>query len=354
MTPQPSELGRTNIHSNPIFPDRKASWVRGLYVDFLLLQAILLTACSSPLISQRQINDSTSPAPSTASLGLTEVCTGPLVEETRATSEPDVTPIPIVYFEGSVEAIKQIPLHEENIITLLKKPEDSYKAILIPIGFEDKAQLESYMWELTIIMNKAFLGLPVEFSYLNQSAPVTFSRTSHDLAGGNILDETERVAFMERLQKLRQFHDVLFVVNSTEDFGGRSYDGYAITSVDPIYGYFSALHEFSHPIFTERYIQAKNARYFIGISSTEIFTDVNVLKPGIKEVAERIGAPVVPTAYSCYGDQIYRFYPDDDVMSRAYTNQEVESVLSTGRSLFNPLQWELLKLNYERVINQQP
>ena len=245
-----------------------------------------------------------------------------------------------ILFEGDLEAIEQLEINLEDIVHAdienitfdrLAIPE-TYNIIFVPIGYENEDKIEKRMEGIIDVVDSAYQGVSVDFSYLKFSVPVGVGNIERLPL---ILDYNEPNTLLDKIQMEYPAHTMMFVVNSNIHLG--SAGRYGIMSGESMHPAYLSIHEAGHLLgLGDGY-----KRYYgkSRINGTELFTDIKKVSPITKRAYDLLLPDIVEVDGVCNGKQVHSFYENGtDIMDRFYSNYEVLRWVKNDQPLFNDMQ----------------
>jgi hypothetical protein len=241
--------------------------------------------------------------------------------------------------------LKDIKLIDKGnqLLKRLKKPAE-YNIILVPVGYDGenkKAMIKERMTQLIDTLDVAFIDIPVDFTYLNESVPIGINREGRRPA---ITNRAEADIVLSQINKVYPAHNIIFVTASQRQMGVAW--KYAIIGGESPNHSYSAVHEAGHLLDLDDGYKKYYGKS--GINGTELVIDTNKLPSRAKKAYEITNPQLELAPGVCGTEKVYSFYESGtDIMDRFFKEEEVNEWLENEKSLFNPMQKIIMKLYVE-------
>ncbi len=257
------------------------------------------------------------------------------------------TPVPLEVKALSIsdmKAIRSSQLSMENII-YPERNNNKYHVLLIPIGYDNPAELKQQIEYLVGISTKIFKDINISFSYLDQSMPLGIQKIDRLLVP---TDEKEADVLLEKIREFYRVDNAVIVFNTTDGLGACG--NYAVVSGNDQYAASGLAHEQMHKLgFSDGY------ELFYGegfAENTELFTSTQSLASLIK-VAYDVISPtlrIVSSENVCNGQPVYTFNRYRNVMTSLFSDSELQELFANGENILTPMHVELANRRIKGVL----
>lgn len=230
-------------------------------------------------------------------------------------------------------------------ITLHRTPNPTkYQVVIVPVGYEDASASLS---PLVKTLERAYEGLPIEFSYLARTNGVDVLRLERFAT----VDYKQAEELRTQLRKVMPVHSIVFALNTTEYVGSAlTTKQIATFAAENELSDYIAIHEIGHSLgLGDGYQRFYGKELKDNGINTELFTDIRYLPAEVQQAYKKI-KPHIKQVGVCRGKDVFAFV-GPNIMGAEEPFSITEEHLRSGK-LFTPLQREVIAIRIQQALQR--
>ena len=256
----------------------------------------------------------------------TEVIAEQPTAEVQSTPIPLSTPIPTATSTPAIsEDLNLKVVRAEGFL------ENNFHLVLVGVGYDENNGRE--MQKIIDSLNEDFVGINVDFAYVDSSLDLDFKHIQQQVVFSNVLDQKALFKAIKRVYPV----DGLVMAICTPLFLGTSHGNAAMLTANDPSSLRIAVHEIGHQLGLDDGYQA----FYEGdrVPSTELFYLDKIPERLVTALNKLDKMPPMYKVGTCDGKSVYSFYESGNNVMRDYAPTTANS---WGASTFTPLQIVLM------------